>query len=238
MHRLLERIRRGHCASLLALAAATAGCASNPATGKSRLDFYSEALEIEMGRQADREISAQMGVVDDPALQSHVSEFGLRLAAKSERPHLPWTFKVMDDAAVNAFALPGGFIYVTRGILGHLSSEAVAGGPARATSPRAVCGSESSAGTSATRRRDHRHRSAAAACLPRVLLPLKIHLDGDDELAVRFRVPLRPIEIDNPEVDAPRSSNGAILDVREREIENHGLQLVYRWAAVDVSGVQ
>ncbi|MDQ1348306.1 MAG: hypothetical protein QG573_1680 [Acidobacteriota bacterium] len=107
-----------------ALALTGAGCASNPATGKSQLNFYSEAQEIEMGRQADREISAQMGIVEDPALQGYVSELGRRLAAKSERPHLPWSFKVMDDASVNAFALPGGFIYVTRGILGHLSSEA------------------------------------------------------------------------------------------------------------------
>ncbi|MBP9823913.1 MAG: M48 family metalloprotease [Thermoanaerobaculia bacterium] len=126
-----RRGRLGGCArcpvpelAVLVLAIAISGCASNPATGKSQLNFYSEAREIEMGREADREISAQMRVVDDPVLQAYVSEVGLRLAAKSERPHLPWAFKVMDDPAVNAFALPGGFIYVTRGILGHLSSEA------------------------------------------------------------------------------------------------------------------
>lgn len=118
---------RAHIPALVAcgvLALSLIGCASNPATGKSQLNFYSEAQEIAMGREADAEISAQMGVVDDPALQGYVSELGLRLAAKSERPRLPWSFKVMDDAAVNAFALPGGFIYVTRGILGHLTSEA------------------------------------------------------------------------------------------------------------------
>jgi predicted Zn-dependent protease len=103
---------------------ATAGCATNPATGKSQLNFYSEAKEIEMGRQADREIAAEMGIVDDPELQAYVRNLGMRLAAKSERPQLPWTFKVMDDPSVNAFALPGGFVYVTRGILGHLTSEA------------------------------------------------------------------------------------------------------------------
>jgi predicted Zn-dependent protease len=100
------------------------GCATNPATGKSQLNFYSEASEIEMGRKADAEISRQMGVVDDPALQGYLSALGKSLAAKSERPDLPWSFKVMDDPMVNAFALPGGYIYVTRGILGHLSSEA------------------------------------------------------------------------------------------------------------------
>lgn len=133
MHHLRRRLGPGTSGRSLAsarlalcgaLAMAAAGCASNPATGKSQLNFYSEAQEIEMGRKADREISAQMGIVDDPALQGYISELGLRLAAKSERPHLPWSFKVMDDASVNAFALPGGFIYVTRGILGHLSSEA------------------------------------------------------------------------------------------------------------------
>ena len=101
-----------------------AGCATNPATGKSQLNFYSEAKEIEMGRQADAEISGQMGMLDDPEMQAYVSGIGLELAKKSERPGLPWSFKVMDDPMVNAFALPGGFVYVTRGILGHLSSEA------------------------------------------------------------------------------------------------------------------
>jgi predicted Zn-dependent protease len=106
------------------LAAGATGCASNPATGKKQLNFYSEAQEIRMGKEADAQISQQMGVVNDPQLQSYVSKVGKELAAKSERPNLPWSFKVMDDPMVNAFALPGGYIYVTRGILGHLSSEA------------------------------------------------------------------------------------------------------------------
>ncbi len=100
------------------------GCATNPATGKKQLNFYSEAQEIQLGRDADREISAQMGLVDDPELQAYVQRLGGRLAALSERPNLPWSFKVMDDPIVNAFALPGGFIYVTRGILAHMGSEA------------------------------------------------------------------------------------------------------------------
>jgi predicted Zn-dependent protease len=108
----------------VASAALLSGCSANPATGKNQLNFYSEASEIQMGREADAEISAQMGLLDDPELQAYVSRLGKELAAKSERPGLPWTFKVMDDPMVNAFALPGGFIYVTRGILGHLSSEA------------------------------------------------------------------------------------------------------------------
>jgi predicted Zn-dependent protease len=111
-------------AAFLAPALLVLSCSSNPATGKKQLNFYSEAQEIELGREADRQISAQLGVVDDPELQAWVSSLGKELAAKSERPELPWSFKVMDDPIVNAFALPGGFIYVTRGLLGHLRNEA------------------------------------------------------------------------------------------------------------------
>src|SRR3989442_701456 len=57
-------------------------------------------------------------------LRRYIQQFGARLAATSERPNLPWSFRVVDDPVVNAFALPGGFIYVTRGILAHLNSEA------------------------------------------------------------------------------------------------------------------
>lgn len=109
---------------LVLLAVGASGCATNPATGKSQLNFYSEAQEIAMGREADAEITAQLGLVDDPALQGYVSELGKKLAARSERPGLPWTFKVIDDPVVNAFALPGGYIYVTRGLLGHVRTEA------------------------------------------------------------------------------------------------------------------
>lgn len=86
--------------------------------------LVTEGQEIQMGREADPQVSAGYGLVDDPALQRYVSDLGLRLAAVSERPDLPWSFKVVDDPIVNAFALPGGFIYVTRGILAHFDSEA------------------------------------------------------------------------------------------------------------------
>ncbi|MFQ5351413.1 MAG: M48 family metalloprotease, partial [Thermoanaerobaculia bacterium] len=80
--------------------------------------------EIQMGREADQEITASLGLYADEAAQSYVSALGRALAARSERPDLPWSFKVVDDPIVNAFALPGGFIYITRGIMAHLSSEA------------------------------------------------------------------------------------------------------------------
>lgn len=77
-----------------------------------------------MGRAYDGEIVATMGLYPDSALAAYVSELGLRLARLSERPSLPWAFRVVDDPVVNAFALPGGFIYITRGILAHFGSEA------------------------------------------------------------------------------------------------------------------
>jgi predicted Zn-dependent protease len=103
---------------------ATGGCATNPATGARQLTLVSESQEIGMGRDYDREVVASMGLYPDTGLQRYVQQLGARLAATSERPNLPWTFRVVDDPVVNAFALPGGFIYVTRGILAHLNSEA------------------------------------------------------------------------------------------------------------------
>lgn len=84
----------------------------------------SEAQEIAYGQQADAEIRREMGVYDDPQLQRYVADIGDRLARLSHRPNLPWSFAVVDHQAVNAFALPGGFIYITRGILPYLDDEA------------------------------------------------------------------------------------------------------------------
>jgi predicted Zn-dependent protease len=99
-------------------------CATNPATGKRQIMLVSEAQEIEMGRQADREVAGAFGIYPDERVQAYVAGLGAALAAGSERTNLPWTFRVVDDPTVNAFALPGGFIYVTRGLMTHLTSEA------------------------------------------------------------------------------------------------------------------
>ena len=108
----------------LGLLLLAASCAVNPATGRRELMLVSEQQEIALGRESDPAITTQFGLVDDPALQEYVSDLGSRLAAVSERPDLPWSFKVIDDPLVNAFALPGGYIYVTRGILAYFDSEA------------------------------------------------------------------------------------------------------------------
>lgn len=111
-------------ASFAAAAGLAVACATNPATGKRELNLMSEAQEIALGKEADGQIRQEMGIVNDPALQQYVDRIARPLAQQSERPNLPWTFTVVDAPAVNAFALPGGYIYVTRGILAHLNSEA------------------------------------------------------------------------------------------------------------------
>ena len=111
----------------LALLSATAvllTCARNPVTGKRQLALVSEEQEIALGKQAAEEIVQSVGAYPDPALQKYVESVGMKMAARSERPKLPWRFVVLDDPTVNAFALPGGPVFVTRGILGHLNSEA------------------------------------------------------------------------------------------------------------------
>ncbi len=110
-------------APLLCLAAALA-CAVNPVTGKKEFMLYSESQEIELGKQTDESVAAQYGVYDDAALQGAVGKIGLAIAAKGQRPGLPWRFTVLDSPVVNAFAVPGGSVYVTRGILAMMSSEA------------------------------------------------------------------------------------------------------------------
>ena len=109
---------------LASLALVTVACATNPVTGERQLSLVSEAQEIDMGREAAREAEGSLGLVDDQELQGYVKRVGLAMAAKSERPSLPWNFAVVDDPTPNAFALPGGFIYVTRGLIGLMDSEA------------------------------------------------------------------------------------------------------------------
>ena len=111
------------CAVLLALLG-VASCAINPATGQRQLSLVGEAQEVEMGRTYAQEINRTMPHYDDAGLQAYVDGIGQSLAMTSERPELPWAFTVLDDPVVNAFAIPGGFIYVTRGILTHFNSEA------------------------------------------------------------------------------------------------------------------
>ena len=101
-----------------------AACATNPVTGKRELSFMSEEKEIQVGRELDAQVRQEMGLYGDNELQRYVQDLGMRMARGSQRPNLPWSFAVVDSPAVNAFALPGGFIYITRGILAYLDNEA------------------------------------------------------------------------------------------------------------------
>ncbi len=111
-------------ATILAALVFVAACATNPATGKRQFNIVSESQELAIGQQSHREVIEQFGVYDEkPELNRLVDRIGHELAAKSERPNLPWTFTVLDSPIVNAMALPGGYIYVTRGMLERINSE-------------------------------------------------------------------------------------------------------------------
>lgn len=99
-------------------------CARNPVTGKKQVVLMSERDEIAMGQQADPQIIAQFGLYEDSALQRFVAAKGEEIAAISHRPKLDYNFRVLNSEVVNAFATPGGYVYMTRGIMGHFNSEA------------------------------------------------------------------------------------------------------------------
>jgi predicted Zn-dependent protease len=111
-------------AALFVLALILPACATNPATGERQFNLMSEAQEIQIGQQQDVQVRKEMGVYKDEALQQYITTIGMKLAQVSERPNLPWHFTVVDVPAVNAFALPGGYIYITRGIMAFLDNEA------------------------------------------------------------------------------------------------------------------
>jgi predicted Zn-dependent protease len=106
------------------LTLAPMGCARNPVTGKNELSLVSESQEIQMGKEAAAQVQQSIGYYNDAALQAYVSGIGMKMAKASERPNLPWEFHVVNDASVNAFALPGGFIFVTRGLMTAINDEA------------------------------------------------------------------------------------------------------------------
>jgi len=114
---------RTRVAAMLAAAALT-NCAQNPVTGNPNLVLVTESQEIAIGKREDTNVRKQYGVYDDAQLQQYVNEIGQRLAKVSHRSGLDYRFLVMDSPDVNAFALPGGYIYITRGILAYLNSEA------------------------------------------------------------------------------------------------------------------
>lgn len=109
---------------LAVILAFLAGCATNPATGEKQISLVSSGQELEMGRQADPAIIAEYGLYQDRDLSAYVDSVGQALGRVSHLPNLKWHFRLLDSPVVNAFALPGGYIYVTRGIVADLNSEA------------------------------------------------------------------------------------------------------------------
>lgn len=125
--RRVHRTDGGDIRPLLALSLVfvlmAGGCARDYVTGRLTLNTVSESAEIQMGREADPGIVAQYGLYDDEELSAYVNRLGQRITKVSQRPQLDYTFRVLDSPVINAFALPGGYVYVTRGILAHFNSE-------------------------------------------------------------------------------------------------------------------
>ena len=99
-------------------------CAQSPVSGGKDIVLMSEQQQIQMSAEAHLEVLKEYAALDNPALQAYVNEVGQRLARQSQRPNLPWHFTVVDSPDVNAFALPGGYVYITRGLMAYLNSEA------------------------------------------------------------------------------------------------------------------
>src|SRR5215510_24884 len=98
-------------------------CARNPVSGRPEFVVMSRATEAKLGAEAAGDVKRQMGMVDDPALVAYVRTVGDRLAAQSPRRDVAYTFDVVDQPGPNAFALPAGYVYVTRGMLVLLDTE-------------------------------------------------------------------------------------------------------------------
>ena len=112
-------------AGALSAAGLMIGCATNPVSGQRQLMLMSREQEIELDRQhSPQQFSADYGTVQDPAINAYVEQVGQRIAAKTHRPDMPYSFRVVNATYVNAYAFPGGSIAATRGILLKLEDEA------------------------------------------------------------------------------------------------------------------
>ena len=103
------------------------GCGNaviNPVSGQAERSVMSESAEVAEGQKGHQQVLQEYGVVKDARLQAYVNELGQRLARQSHRNQLQWHFTVLDSPEINAFALPGGYVYVTRGIMAYMEDEA------------------------------------------------------------------------------------------------------------------
>lgn len=100
------------------------GCSRNPVTGKREIILMSKEQELAAGKESHPSIVASMGLYENQNLQAFINEKGKAMAAISHRPDLPYQFFIVDSPVVNAFAVPGGYVYFTRGIMAHFNNEA------------------------------------------------------------------------------------------------------------------
>ncbi|MEN6317279.1 MAG: M48 family metalloprotease [Syntrophaceae bacterium] len=109
---------------MIGMVLVTISCAINPVSGRPDLMLVSNEDEIKLGQQTDTGVTGKYGLYDDQKLTGYVDEMGQHMGKLSHRPELDWHFKILDASVVNAFAAPGGYVYLTRGILATLNSEA------------------------------------------------------------------------------------------------------------------
>lgn len=109
---------------LLLLVFLVASCARNPVTGKKEFMLMSESQEKALGAQSDPSIIQAYGLYDNQELQDFINEKGQEMVKVSHRPDLEFKFRLLDSPVVNAFAVPGGYVYFTRGIMAHFNNEA------------------------------------------------------------------------------------------------------------------
>jgi predicted Zn-dependent protease len=114
----MRRALAGLCLAQLLL-----GCATNPVTGREEVSFMSPEREAALGREASQQVAQEMGLVEDPALLAYLRQVGERVAAQSPRKDVKYQFFIAGMADTNAFALPGGYVYVSRGLLALVRSE-------------------------------------------------------------------------------------------------------------------
>lgn len=122
-------LRRVRCGVILALSLLTGlpACTTNPTTGRSQFNLLSREEEIQIGQQQTPELTQEFGGrVQNQELQNYVTEVGRRLAERTEgdNPSLPWEFTLLDSDVINAFALPGGKVFITRGLVSKMNNEA------------------------------------------------------------------------------------------------------------------
>lgn len=119
--------KSGILVNMLLFTAAVAivvSCAVNPVTGKKQIMMMNEAQEVALGLSYDPQVLATFGEYTDPEMQAFVQAKGTEMGKISHRPNLEYHVKVVDSPVVNAFAVPGGYIYLTRGIMAQLNNEA------------------------------------------------------------------------------------------------------------------